>query len=180
MICIVQIAILASQERISLLEESQNFQIYATNQSIGKSLLPWMIVVVVPHLRCTQNISPIVAPGEQNHGREQEQEAFGCFSSFSLFIPIGSGCFKIFQFFKQRTQNEPTEDPKDICQRENTQSPKERNQCDNTQSSQGKNLSENTGSPHEISQMERTQRPQGISQNENTESPLKVGDNEAT
>ncbi|KAK8513144.1 hypothetical protein V6N13_032394 [Hibiscus sabdariffa] len=124
------------------------------------------------------DVSPILALGEQNNGREQEQEAFSCFSCFSLFIPIGNGCFKIFQFFTQGRQNELTQGPQDISQREHTQSPQERNQGDNTQSTQGKILSENTRSPHKINQMERAQKSQGISQNENTEPPQKVSDNE--
>ncbi|XVF12795.1 hypothetical protein REPUB_Repub08aG0150600 [Reevesia pubescens] len=126
------------------------------------------------------NVGPTPAPGEQNNGREQEQEAFSCLSCFSLFIPIGNGCFKIFQFFRQGRQNEHIQSSQEISQSENTESPQEICQRENTQSPQGINPSENTQSPREINWQEKTQSPQGIIQNENPETLQKVSDNEDT
>ncbi|XVF10228.1 hypothetical protein REPUB_Repub07fG0164700 [Reevesia pubescens] len=126
------------------------------------------------------NVSPTAAPDEQNNGRQQEQEAFSCLSCFSIFIPIGNGCFKIFQFFKQGRQNEYSQSPQGISQRENTQSPQEISHRENTQNPQRINSSENTHNSQETSQKEKTQSPRGISQNENRETPSKVSSNEDT
>ncbi|XP_022762603.1 membrane protein of ER body-like protein [Durio zibethinus] len=126
------------------------------------------------------NVSPTPAPDEQNNGTEQEQEAFGCTSCYSLFIPIGNGCFKIFQFFRHGRQTEQAPSLQDISQRESIQSPQQISQRSNTQSPQEKNTSENIQSPHEISQKEKTQSPQEMSQKEKTQSPQGISLNDTT
>ncbi|KAK8488725.1 hypothetical protein V6N13_130547 [Hibiscus sabdariffa] len=137
------------------------------------------------------DVNAVAAPDEQNDSREQE--AFSCLSCFSLFIPIGNGCFKIFQFFRWGRQTENTQSTQDIRQGENTQSTQEirqrentqrspeirqrehtgsaqgSNLCENTESPQGMNLSENTQSPQLISMEGKIQSLQGIIQNGNTE-----------
>ncbi|KAE8708620.1 dof zinc finger protein DOF4.6-like [Hibiscus syriacus] len=89
-------------------------------------------------------------PDEQNDSSErdqkQEQEAFSCLSCFSLFIPLGNGCFKIFQFFRWGRQTELPQSTLEIRQRENTQRPPEIRQREDTGSAQGTNLSEHTKS----------------------------------
>ncbi|XVF51134.1 hypothetical protein PTKIN_Ptkin04bG0160200 [Pterospermum kingtungense] len=148
---------------------------------------------------------PTMTSDEQNNGTAQDQEAFSCLSCFSLFIPIGNGCFKIFQFFRQIpqeiSQRENTESPQEIGQRENIQSPEEINLIGNSQSPQeisreniqtpqeighreniqsprGIEPIENTRSPQEGSQKEKAQILQGIGQNENRKPPQKVSQNE--
>nr|KJB52464.1 hypothetical protein B456_008G262700 [Gossypium raimondii] len=136
--------------------------------------------------------SPAAAPDEQDASREQEQEAFSCLSCFSLFIPIGNGCFKIFQFFRGGRQTEHTQSPQEIRQREHSESTEGTNLSENNLSPQGTNLSENTPSPSEInsegktqSPLEispegKTQSPQGISQNEYPETPQLISGNDDT
>ncbi|XVE58229.1 hypothetical protein DITRI_Ditri04bG0153200 [Diplodiscus trichospermus] len=138
------------------------------------------------------NVSPTTSPDEQNNSTEQDQEAFSCLSCFSLFIPIGNGCFKIFQFFRQGRQEEHTQSPQEISQRQDTQSPLEIGQRENIQSPQGINPIENTESLQEIAQRENfqsaqginlivdAQSPQKISQRENKESPQEIGQRENT
>ncbi|KAK8266921.1 hypothetical protein V6Z12_D12G278400 [Gossypium hirsutum] len=140
--------------------------------------------------------SPAAAPDEQDASREQEQkqeqEAFSCLSCFSLFIPIGNGCFKIFQFFRGGRQTEHTQSLQEIRQREHSESTEGTNLSENNLSPQGTNLSENTPSPSEInsegktqSPLEispegKTQSPQGISQNEYPETPQLISGNDDT
>ncbi|KAG4117666.1 hypothetical protein ERO13_D12G245100v2 [Gossypium hirsutum] len=152
--------------------------------------------------------SPAAAPDEQDASREQEQkqeqEAFSCLSCFSLFIPIGNGCFKIFQFFRGGRQTEHTQSLQEIRQREHSESTEGTNLSENNLSPQGTNLSENnlspqgtnlsentpspseinsegkTQSPLEISPEGKTQSPQGISQNEYPETPQLISGNDDT
>ncbi|TYH41009.1 hypothetical protein ES332_D12G286900v1 [Gossypium tomentosum] len=140
--------------------------------------------------------SPAAAPDEQDASREQEQkqeqEAFSCLSCFSLFIPIGNGCFKIFQFFRGGRQTEHTQSLQEIRQREHSESTEGTNLSENNLSPQGTNLRENTPSPSEInsegktqSPLEispegKTQSPQGISQNEYPETPQLISGNDDT
>ncbi|KAK6250849.1 hypothetical protein SCA6_004854 [Theobroma cacao] len=127
------------------------------------------------------NDSPTLAPGVQNNSTEQE--AFSCLSCFSLFIPIGNGCFKIFQFFGRGKQNENTQNPQEINQSENTQSPQEISQKDIANSPKGISQNEKTESPQKLSHIEDTQNtrnPPMISQSENTQSPQKINGNEIT
>ncbi|XVF53250.1 hypothetical protein PTKIN_Ptkin05aG0084600 [Pterospermum kingtungense] len=111
------------------------------------------------------NVNPIAPPDEQT---EQEQEAFSCLSCFSIFIPIGNGCFKIFQFFGYGRKNEHARSPQEIIQRENKESP------------QDINTSENRQSPQEISQEEKAQSTPGKNLNETAETSQKEGHNEHT
>ncbi|WRX19205.1 hypothetical protein QQP08_011692 [Theobroma cacao] len=127
------------------------------------------------------NDSPTLAPGVQNNSTEQE--AFSCLSCFSLFIPIGNGCFKIFQFFGRGKQNENTQNPQEINQSENTQSPQEISQKDIANSPKGISQNGKTESPQKLSHIEDTQNtrnPPMISQSENTQSPQKINGNEIT
>ncbi|KAA3459998.1 membrane protein of ER body-like protein isoform X1 [Gossypium australe] len=126
--------------------------------------------------------SPAAAPDEQDASREQEQkqeqEAFSCLSCFSLFIPIGNGCFKIFQFFRVGRQTEHTQSPQEIRQREHSESTQGTNLSENNLSPQGTNLSENTQSPSEINSEGKTQSPQEISPEGKTQSPQGISQNE--
>ncbi|TYG91615.1 hypothetical protein ES288_A12G276400v1 [Gossypium darwinii] len=128
--------------------------------------------------------SPAAAPDEQDASREQEQkqeqEAFSCLSCFSVFIPIGNGCFKIFQFFRGGRQTEQPQSPQEIIQREHSESTQGTNLSENNLSPQGTNLSENTQSPSEINLEGKTQSPQGISQNEYPETPQLISGNDDT
>ncbi|PPR84791.1 hypothetical protein GOBAR_AA35919 [Gossypium barbadense] len=128
--------------------------------------------------------SPAAAPDEQDASREQEQkqeqEAFSCLSCFSVFIPIGNGCFKIFQFFRGGRQTEQPQSPQEIRQREHSESTQGTNLSENNLSPQGTNLSENTQSPSEINLEGKTQSPQGISQNEYPETPQLISGNDDT
>ncbi|KAE8661990.1 Membrane protein of ER body 1 [Hibiscus syriacus] len=134
------------------------------------------------------NVSPVAAPDEQNDGREQEQkqEAFSCLSCFSLFIPIGNGCFKILEFFRWGRQTERAQHTQEIRQTENIQTTPEIRQMEHTGSSQRTNLNENTRTPQGVSPSENTQSPQVtslqekieisqfVNQNGNAETPQQV------
>ncbi|MBA0564014.1 hypothetical protein Golob_008973 [Gossypium lobatum] len=126
--------------------------------------------------------SPEAARDEQDASREQEQkqeqEAFSCLSCFSVFIPIGNGCFKIFQFFRGGRQTEHTQSPQEIRQREHSESTQGTNLSENNLSPQGTNLSENTPSPSEINSEGKTQSPQEISPEGKTQSPQGISQNE--
>ncbi|KAL4384946.1 hypothetical protein GQ457_15G011620 [Hibiscus cannabinus] len=115
------------------------------------------------------DVNAVTAPDEQNDSREQE--AFSCLSCFSLFIPIGNGCFKIFQFFRWRRQTENTQSTQDIRQRENTKSTQEIGQRENTQRPLEMRQRENTGSAQGTNLSENTESPQGMNLSENTQSP---------
>ncbi|KAE8683940.1 Membrane protein of ER body 1 [Hibiscus syriacus] len=138
------------------------------------------------------NVSPVAAPDEQNDGREQEQkqEAFSCLSCFSLFIPIGNGCFKMLEFFRWGRRTEHSQSTQEIRQRENIQTTPEIRQKEHTGSAQETNLSENTQTPQRVNLSENTQSPQVISlqekieiskvvlQNGNAETPQQVSHDE--
>ncbi|OMO95159.1 hypothetical protein CCACVL1_05542 [Corchorus capsularis] len=130
------------------------------------------------------NVTPTTpAPGVDNTDTE-EREAFSCLSCFSIFVPIGNGCFKIFQIFRGK-QNENTQSQQEIRPGEgtqglpeaSTQSPQEMNPSENTQSPPMTSHDENKHGLEQISQNGNAQSSQNISHNEDTQSPQSYNEN---
>ncbi|KAL4346716.1 hypothetical protein GQ457_17G022990 [Hibiscus cannabinus] len=132
------------------------------------------------------DVSPVAAPTGQNDGREQEQEqkqtqtqeAFSCLSCFSLFIPIGNGCFKMLQSFGWGGQTDRPQSVEEIRRGENIQRPPEVRQGEHVGSARGTNPGENTRAPQGIKLSDNTQSPQVVSHHEDAQSPQHIIDNE--